>query len=167
MPTSKSLKSCAGVIFDRAGALLRIGIFVGDDRDQAADQRQDHVLADQMRCSARRPDARQRRLSPSIVSGRVVATTMNERRIFRIESLALDRIAQIPEVALDLDLLHFEIGDRGEQLRVPVDQALVLVDQALAVQLDEHLDDGLRQALVHGEALARPVAGRTEALAAG
>ena len=33
---------------DRAGALLRIGIFVGDDRDAPADQRQDRVLADQM-----------------------------------------------------------------------------------------------------------------------
>ena len=67
-------------------------------------------------------------------------------------------------MALDLDLLHFEIGDRGQQLRVPVDQPLVLVDQALAIELDEHLEDGARQALVHGEALARPVAGGAEPL---
>ena len=33
---------------DRAGAFLGVGIFVGDDRDAPADQRQDHVLADQM-----------------------------------------------------------------------------------------------------------------------
>ena len=33
----------------RAGALLRIGILVGDDRNAAADERQDRVLADQMR----------------------------------------------------------------------------------------------------------------------
>ena len=33
---------------DRARAFFRIGIFVGDDRNAAADQRQDHVLADQM-----------------------------------------------------------------------------------------------------------------------
>ena len=32
---------------DRARALLGIGIFVGDDRDAAADERQDHVLADE------------------------------------------------------------------------------------------------------------------------
>ena len=32
----------------RAGALLRIGILVGDDRNAAADERQDRVLADQM-----------------------------------------------------------------------------------------------------------------------
>ena len=33
---------------DRAGALLRIGILVGDDRDAAADQRQDRVAADEL-----------------------------------------------------------------------------------------------------------------------
>ena len=33
----------------RARALFGIGIFVGDDRNPAPDQRQDHVLADQMR----------------------------------------------------------------------------------------------------------------------
>ena len=75
-----------------------------------------------------------------------------------------ERIVEVPEVALDLDLLHFEIGDRGEQLRVPVDQPLVLVDQPGAIERDEHLEDRLRQPLVHGEALARPVAGRAEPL---
>ena len=33
---------------DRAGALFRIGIFVGDDRDQTPDQRQANMPADQM-----------------------------------------------------------------------------------------------------------------------
>ena len=86
------------------------------------------------------------------------------RGIVGAESLALDRIAQIPEAALDLDLLHFEIGDRGEQFRVPVHQPLVFVDQPFAVQLDEHLHDRARQALVHREAFARPVAGSAEPL---
>ena len=33
---------------DRAGALLRVGIGVGDDSDQPPDQRQAHLLADQL-----------------------------------------------------------------------------------------------------------------------
>ena len=33
---------------DRAGALFRIGVFVADDRNTAADQRKDDMLADQM-----------------------------------------------------------------------------------------------------------------------
>jgi hypothetical protein len=65
-------------------------------------------------------------------------------------------------VTLHLDLLHLEIGDGGEELRVPVHKALVLVDEPVAIELDEHLQDGPRQALVHGEALARPIAGGAE-----
>ena len=59
-----------------------------------------------------------------------------------------------PSTSVGLDL---EVGDRGLQLAVPVDQPLVLVDQALAVEVDEHLADRLREALVEGEAVARPV----------
>ena len=95
-----------------------------------------------------------------MVSGRVVATVMKSI----VGQVAFDRIAEMPEMALDLDLLHLEVGDGGEQLRVPVDQPLVLVDQARAVELDEHLEHRARQPLVHGEALARPVAGGAEPL---
>ena len=77
---------------------------------------------------------------------------------------SLDRIFDVPEAALDLDLLHLEVGDRGVQLGIPVDEALVLIDEPGVVELDEHLEDGLRQALVHGEALARPVAACAEPL---
>ena len=77
---------------------------------------------------------------------------------------AFDRIFDVPELPLDLDLLHFEVGDRGLELRVPVDQPLVLVDQAFAIEFDEHFHHRARQALVHGEALARPVAGGAEPL---
>ncbi|MNN26403.1 hypothetical protein D3C81_1399080 [compost metagenome] len=43
------------------------------------------------------------------------------------------------------------------QLGVPVDQALAAVDQAVLVQAHEGFLDRLGEALVHGEALARPV----------
>jgi hypothetical protein len=61
-----------------------------------------------------------------------------------------------------LDLLDFEVGDCGAQLGVPVDEALVLVDQPLIIERDEYLDDGAREAFIHGEALSRPVAGGAE-----
>ena len=70
----------------------------------------------------------------------------------------------MPEMALGLDLLDFEVGDRGQELGVPIDQALVLVDQAGAIEIDEHLAHGARQALVHGEAQPRPIAGAAEPL---
>ena len=76
LPTSKSLKSCAGVILTAPEPFSGIGIFVGDDRNLPPDQRQDHVLADQLSCSAHRPGCTATAVSPSMVSGRVVATTI-------------------------------------------------------------------------------------------
>ena len=99
--------------------------------------------------------------SPSMVSGRVVATVMKSR-VVRIESGALQRVTDVPQMAVYLDLLHFKIGNGGQQLRVPVDQALVLVDEPGAIKLDEHLEHRARESLIHCELLARPVAGSTE-----
>ena len=148
---------------DRARALFGIGVVVGDDRNPAADQRQDDVLADQMAVALVVRMHRDRGIAEHGLGPR--GRDHDEGRgIVRVEGFALDRIAQIPQAALDLDLLHFEIGNRGEQFRIPVHQPLVLVDQPFAVQFDEHLDDGARQALVHGEAFARPVAGGAEPL---
>ena len=65
-------------------------------------------------------------------------------------------------MALDLGLHDLEIGNRGMQLGVPVDQPLVLVDQPLLVQRHEDLDYGAAQPLVHGKAFTAPVAGRAE-----
>ena len=76
------------------------------------------------------------------------------RGIGGIEVPPLKRIAQMPEVALHLDLLHLEVGDGGEQLRVPIDQALVFIDEAGAIEIDEHLAHRARKPLVHGEAFA-------------
>ncbi len=70
----------------------------------------------------------------------------------------------MPEMPLGLDLLDLEVGNGGQELRVPIDQALVLVDQAGAVEVDEDLAHGARQSLVHGEAEPRPVAGAAEPL---
>ena len=156
-PTSKSLKSCAGRDLHRARALLRVGIFVGDDRDAAADERQDRELADQVLVAL---------VLGMNGHGHVAEHRLGTRGRHGDEAVghALDGVADVPEVALDLDLLHLEVGDRGLELRVPVHKALVLVDQALLVEVDEDLQHGLRQALVHGEALARPVAGGAEAL---
>src|SRR5690606_22009637 len=98
--------------------------------------------------------------------GRVAQHGLRPGRGNRDEAsrLPLDGVADMPQMALDLDLLHLEIGDGGEEARVPVDEALVLVDQPLGMEGDEDLDDGLRETLVHREALARPVAGGAEAL---
>ena len=74
------------------------------------------------------------------------------------------RVLEVPHVAVDFLVLDFEVGNRGFELRIPVDQPLAAVDQPFLVEADEHLQHGGRQALIHGEALARPVAGSAQPL---
>ena len=73
--------------------------------------------------------------------------------------LAHDGIAQMPQIARLLLVLHLGVGQRRDAVGAPVDDAGALIDQALLIQGDEHLAHGLRAALVHGEAGAAPVAG--------
>ncbi len=69
----------------------------------------------------------------------------------------------MPEAALDLMRLHLEIADRGAEAGVPIHQPFVAVNQPLFVQIDEHFQDGFRKALVHREALVRPIHRAAEA----
>ena len=66
-------------------------------------------------------------------------------------------------MAVGLDVLDLEIGDRGLEFRIPVDEAFAAIDEPLVVEVDEDLEDRRRQPVIHGEAGARPVAGRAEA----
>src|ERR1700730_2297265 len=140
----------------RAGALLGISVVVADDRNAPADEGKYRGLTDQV-------------LQPLVFRMHryrgIAQHGFRPRRGDRDEFVrSLDRITDVPQASLYLDLLHFEVGDGGEERRVPIDEALVLVDQAFVVESDEHLQDRARQALIHGEALARPVAGGTKAL---
>ena len=148
---------------DRASALLRIGIFVGNDRNAPSDQRQNDVLPDESRVAFIVRMHGDRCVAEHGFGSRC-GDRDERRRIVRVEDDTLKRIADVPQMPLHLDLLHLEVGDGREQIGVPVDQPLVLVDEALAVKLNEHLAHGAREAFVHGEALARPVAGGAKPL---
>ena len=65
-------------------------------------------------------------MSPSIVSGRVVATT--------ISFVTFDgRVSNLPDATVLFLGLDFEISDSGLQLRIPVDEPLAAIDQLLFV----------------------------------
>ena len=64
----------------------------------------------------------------------------------------------------DLAVLDLEVADRRACARVPVDHVVIAVDDALAVQGDEDLEDGADVGLVEREALVVVVHRRAEAL---
>ncbi len=50
---------------------------------------------------------------------------------------ASERVTQVPQTALFLFTDNLEVGDGGMQCRVPVDQPLTAIDQALVVESNE------------------------------
>ena len=66
--------------------------------------------------------------------------------------------------ALNVFVLHLQIGQGGVATGAPVGDILVAVDQPLLVKGDKDLPHGLGEALVHGEPLPVPVAGGAQAL---
>ena len=141
----------------RARALFRVGILVRDDRDAASDERQDRVLADEILVAL---------VLRVHGHGDIAEHRLGTRRRDGDEpiGLALDGVADVPEVALHLDLLNFEVRNRRLEPGVPVDEALVPVDEALLEEVDEDFQHRPRKAFVHREAFARPVARGAEAL---
>ena len=60
-------------------------------------------------------------------------------------------VADVPEVAITLGHVHFQIGDGRAQHRVPVHQPLAAVDEAGFMQAHEDFGHGRGQFRVHGE----------------
>ena len=173
---------------DCAGALFRIGIFVCHDRDEAPHQRQARLGADardiarvlgmhgdrrvaQHGLRARGGDGQHLaglgagRVHQGIIEVVEMAVRVLRQRLAQRRGLQRRAVVARPfQRALAFDLQHFQIGNRGLELRVPVHEPLGLVDQPLAVQAHEHLGHRLRQTLVEGEALAAPVAAGAQPL---
>ena len=119
----------------RTRTLFRIRVFIGNDRDRPVRQRQDRHPADKMLIAfIVRMD------SHGTVAKHRLGTGRGDGDIFVLRSL--EPVFQMPHRAFLLALLHLKIGNRRQQLGIPVDQPLVPVDQAVAVHLDENLHDG-------------------------
>ena len=141
---------------DAAGAEVHLGIVVRHDGDLLADERQDDVLADDVLVAlVVRVDAHAGVAEHGLGPG---------RRDNDLAGAVCQRIAHMPQMAGLVDIFDLGIGQGRDAVRAPVDDAASLVDEALLIQVHEHLADGLRAALVHREAGTVPVAGRAEAL---
>ena len=74
------------------------------------------------------------------------------------------RIFNVIEFSLLLFVLNLQITQRRMTPWTPVDYVLVLVNQALFVELHKNLPNGLGELLIHRKAQARPVATQTQPL---
>ena len=121
--------------FYSAGTQFGVGMFVGDNRDQTASDRQTDIFAHQMCIAFIRRVHRDRHVGQH---------RFRARGGHADETAAvLQRIFEMPEFAVDLPRFDLKIRDRGFQARVPVDEPLVAVEQPLVIEIHKHLDDGL------------------------
>ncbi len=73
-----------------------------------------------------------------------------------------NRVIDMPEVPRFFLVGDLCFGDRGFAVGAPVDNPFAAVDQALFIEIDEHLLDRLVAALIHREPLTFPIAGGTQ-----
>ncbi len=131
----------------RAAAELGVHVLVGDDRDLAAGQRQLDLGADQV------PVALVVRVhrDGGVAEHRLHAGGGHD------DFGVAGAVAHRHQLAVDLAVLHLDVGDRRAHRGRPVHQPLRPVDQAVVV---EPLEDRLHRAGepgVHGEPLPAPV----------
>ena len=142
----------AGRHLQRATAERPIDDIVGDDRQLPLDNRQDGLLANE------RSIAFVVRMYGDCGVG---DDRLRPGRRDRDRSVPVrERIGEVPQAALLVPMLHFQVRDRCLAAGAPVDQALATIDQAFLVQLVKDRPHGFRRAFVHREALARPIGGR-------
>ena len=132
-----------------AGTEGRIHVIVGDDRHAPADNRQYDLLAHQLPVS----------IVVRVHSNSSIAQHGLRPRCcdHEVPFARGERVTKVPQVSVFFLLQHFEVGKRRVQNRVPVDQPLAAVDQALLMQPYENLGHRRGQIVVHGESVASPV----------
>ncbi len=94
--------------------------------------------------------------------GCIAQDRLRPRRGHGQEAAAGDGVVEVVELALLDAVLDLQVRDGRLQAGRPVDQVLILIDQPQAVETDERLAHGGREAFVEREALALPVARRAQ-----
>ncbi len=131
-----------------AGAELAVDVVVGDHRDRAAGERQVRLLAVEGGVALVLGVHHQ---------GGVAEHGLGPRGGDDHRAGAVDqRVADEPQLAVFLLALHLEVGHGRLEHRIPVDEPLAAVDEALVVQAHERLGDDRREPVVHREVLALP-----------
>ncbi len=134
---------------DRTGAEFTVYVFIGDHRDAPPGQGQLHLPADQVTV----PLVLRVHHDGGVAEHGLRPGGGDDHAGAAVHA----RIADVPQAALDLPVIHLLVADRRLQGGRPVDDVRTAVDQALLVEADEHLAHRPAQPLVEGEPLPRPV----------
>ena len=136
-----------------ARAFLWIGVIIRDNLYTAVHDGQDYVFTDKacitlviwMHSNARITEHsfRARRCDNNIVARFMPCdpTVFIFQRVL-IGHAIRERISQMPIMPVDSFRFDFKVGNRCLEMRVPIHQALVTVDQARFIHLNEGLGDG-------------------------
>ena len=134
---------------DATAAERRIDIRIADDGHVPIRERQAHTAADQMPVT----------LIIGVHGDRRVAQhglRPGGRDDEKAVAIA-KRIAQVPQMAHLLFGDHLQIGQRGLEHWIPIDQPFAAIDQSLCIQAHEGFGHRLRKFRIHGELLAPPI----------
>jgi hypothetical protein len=142
---------------DAARAEVLVDVGVGDDWDPAVAKRQVDELADEVLVALVVGMHRERAVGEHGLGPGGGDVHALHRHTVQVGLRAIaERVEDVPHRPGPLLVLDLEVGDGGEQHRVPVHQPLAAVDQALLVERDEGVGDDGREPLVHGEVLVLP-----------
>ena len=128
------------------GSELRINVGITDDRNRSIGQRQPQLLSDEM------PIALIVRMhgNRGVAEHRLGAGRSNDEMSAAIRQW----ITQMPKRSVFFSAQHLEIRYGGLQHRIPVHQSLAAIDETFFVQAHEYFGYGLRETLIHREAIA-------------
>ena len=137
---------------DRTGTKLTIDIFIRDDRNAAADDGYDHVLAQILLVTLIfRMDGH------SGITQNGLGAGGGYRDIFA--GTVGEHVFEIIEETRFFGIFHFEIRNGGSQIGRPVDHARAAVNKSFFVKGHKCLTNGDREPFIKGEAGAVPVTG--------
>ena len=74
-----------------------------------------------------------------------------------LTGVVCQRIAEVPQIAVDVLAFNLKVRDGRAQLRIPVHQARVFIDNAFTIKADEHLLYCTAKPFIHCEALPVPI----------
>ena len=137
--------------FNRTGSLVHFCVRVGNNRDFTSDDGNHNGLSDYV-------------LVAFIIgvngNGGIAGNRFGTGGCdLNIAAPVLERIFEVPEIAVVLFIFNLGVGNRGLTVRTPVDDPFAPVNQSLFIEITENLTDSLRAAFVKREAFSFPVAG--------